>query len=118
MKSGENYFTINGKYWMYNVLAESRNIMEKVIKALLVLSFVFFAAPIWACDLKTGEQNITGAACSIKELNNLEKNKNAQNVVMPERNRDLRPIRLSPDIKNPADDCLFGMCLQKTLLGK
>ncbi len=93
--------------------------MKKIIKALLVMGAVFFVVPAYAGCAKNASETVSGAACSIKDLNNLEKNKNAQVKVMaPERDRDLRPINLNPEMKNSNRNCLFGMCLEKTLFGK
>lgn len=94
--------------------------MKKMIKALLVLGAIFFVMPAYAaCSVKPSE-TMSGAACSIKDLQNLEKTKNVQEkVLIPEREKDLRPVRLNQETpKLNGDDCLFGNCLQKTLFGK
>ena len=101
-------------------VAESRNSMEKMIKALLVLGAIFCVVPAYAACSHNTSETMSGAACSIKELNDLEKNKTVQEKVLtPEREKDLRPVRLNQETpKINGDDCLFGNCLQKTLFGK
>lgn len=92
--------------------------MEKTIKALLVFCAVLCVVPVFACT-QDGNKNVTGAACSIKDLNNLEKNKNVQEKVMtPEREKDLRPVRLNQETPKSDSDCLLGTCLQKSLFGR
>lgn len=98
-------------------LDESVEAMKKILKALLVYCAVFCAVPVFACS-QTAEK-VTGGACSIKDLNNLEKNETLQVGVTPKRERDLRPVKLGQEYpKRLSDKCLLGLCIQKTLLGK
>lgn len=93
--------------------------MKKILTTLAVIFAVLCAMPVWSCSLEKGI--ITGGACSIKELNNLEKSRNPQEKVNlnSKRERNLRPVRLNPNImKQDGGYCVFGMCLKKNLLEK
>lgn len=96
--------------------------MKKIFKTLVILIAVFCAAstPTFACAKKASDI-VTGSACSIAEINNLEKAKHSQvndNFKM-KNEKNLRPVRLSPEIpKTTGDDCIFGNCLYKSVLGK
>lgn len=86
--------------------------MKKIFKTLVVLFAVLCAIPVWSCSQQAGD--ITGGACSIKELNNLEKSKNEKEKVKlySKRERNLRPTGLNPEITNICDVyCVFGMNL-------
>lgn len=93
--------------------------MKKMLKALMVLCAFICVVPAYACS-QTGA-NITGGACSIKELQNLEKSNASQEKVFfqlkPERN--LRPVRSNLEIRQmPPEGCTFGRCLLKEVLNK
>lgn len=86
--------------------------MKKIFKMLVVLFAVLCAIPAWSCSLQTG--NMTGGACSIKELNNLEKSRSTKEKVnlYSKKEKNLRPTRLNPEIMNICDVyCVFGMNL-------
>ena len=77
---------------------------------------------VMACSQKT-TQDITGGACSIAELRNLEDSSADENSKFfgyhPRGEKDLRPVRIKQsDSKRTGDRCLFGMCLYKSLLGQ
>lgn len=93
--------------------------MKKIFRALVVFLVAACAMPVFACSQVTG--NMTGGACSIKELQNLEKTKTSQEKVFfqlkPERN--LRPVKTNPEIRQmPIKGCLFETCLLKEILDK
>lgn len=93
--------------------------MKKMFKALIVFFAAICLMPVFGCEQMT--KNITGGACSIKELQNLEMNKSSQEKVFfqvkPE--RDLRPVKTNPEIRNmPIEGCIFGNCLMKEILEK
>lgn len=89
--------------------------MKNIFKTLIVFFAVLCAIPTWSCSQNIG--SMTGGACSIKELNNLEKNKTEKVNFAKERN--LRPVRLNPEITKLCDAyCVFGMNLQRILLEK
>ena len=94
--------------------------MKKIFLTPVMLLLLIFAEPALACSQeKIGE--VTGSACSVKELMNLEKQKNANANVNQDskRERELRPVRLVPQAPTKdSDKCLFGMCLMKSLLEK
>ena len=94
--------------------------MEKILKISLVLCFAFCTIPTFACSSDKAE-TVSGAACSISELNNLEKKKTdkGKTELEPKVEIDLRPVNKTPEIRSIDDrDCLFGECLYKTILGK
>lgn len=93
--------------------------MKKILKALTVICAFIFVLPVYSCSQNEG--NITGGACSIKELQNLENSKTSQEKVFfqlkPERN--LRPVRSNTEIRQmPPEGCNFGRCLLKEVLEK
>lgn len=94
--------------------------MKKMLKALMVMCALFFVLPVYSCSQTEG--NITGGACSIKELQNLEKNKTSQEKSFFQQSkpeRDLRPVRSNPEIRQmPPEGCVFGRCLFKEVLNK
>lgn len=97
--------------------------MKKIFNTLVVLCAVIYSCQIAfanesVCACSGNQQkSVTGAACSISELKNLEKMKNeksdAQYIVRPE--RDLRPVKNTPEITN-FENCFLGKCLYKQML--
>ena len=71
-----------------------------------------------ACSQKTTGGQITGGACSIRELNNLENGntEKRQAGFQLGSERNLRPIKPGSEKINTSDDCIFGMCLYRSLL--
>lgn len=102
---------------------ESVEVMKKIFQILAVSATVFYMSILPACascPIKLNE-NITGAACSIQETNNLQKSKPVKENTdsISKNKRDLRPIRISPEIqKSNVDDCLFGMCIHRMIWDK
>lgn len=93
--------------------------MKKMSKALIVICAFIFVLPVYSCSQTEG--NITGGACSIKDLQNLEKSNASQEKgffqLKPERN--LRPVRSNPEIRQmPPEGCVFGRCFLKEVLEK
>ncbi len=102
---------------------ESVKVMKKIFQTLAVSAAVFYMAflPVCAsCPIKLTE-NITGAACSVPELNKLEKGRSMKENLYskPKSERDLRPIRVTSEMnKWNNSDCLFGTCFYKTILAR
>lgn len=100
--------------------------MKKMKMPLVLLAAVFAVAgfsiaPALAACSKSNETITTGSACSIQDLNNLEKNTSVQEKLTtePKREKDLRPIRLEGGMQKPQlDKCVLGTCIYKTLLGR
>ena len=86
-----------------------------------IAEMTFLALPACAsCPIKLTE-NTTGAACSVQELGSTEKNKNMNENLgsRPKAERDLRPIRVSPEIhKSDYTKCVFGTCVYRDILSK
>lgn len=117
----EKTLTINGKY--RKDFIESVEVMKNITNALVVSLVAFFtictAVPAYSCS-KESAGVTTGSACTIKELQNLEKAKNPVERFSqePKRERDLRPVRYTQEITNiKLKECTFGVCLPKSLLG-
>lgn len=94
--------------------------MKKIISTTSVVVAVFCAMSVLACSQKVTELT-TGGACSISELENLEKAKTKQensNLTLGE-GRNLRPVRIKsePTKFDYNSGCLLGNCLYKILLG-
>lgn len=92
--------------------------MKKIFNTLVVLCVVLFGSAVIACTQNSAEV-ITGGACSIKELKNLEKNTTARKGIkfLPFTERNLRPVKTLPVMeKSNNDECLFGMCLYRRIL--
>lgn len=94
--------------------------MKKMSKALIVICAFIFVLPVYSCSQTEG--NITGGACSIKELQNLEKSNSSQEKSFFQQSkpeRDLRPVRSNPEIRQmPPEGCVFGRCFLKEVLNK
>lgn len=94
--------------------------MKNIFKMLAILLALFCTMPVIAnCTKQAG--SMTGGACSIKELNNLEKinRKQEKFSLNLKHRRNLRPVKLNPEITTPCNVyCLFNMDLQKDILGK
>lgn len=94
--------------------------MKKMSKALMVICAFIFVLPVYSCP--QNEANITGGACSIKELQNLEKSNASQEKGFFQQSkieRDLRPVRSNPEIRQtPPEGCVLGRCLLKEVLDK
>ncbi len=90
--------------------------MKKILCTLVVL-FAASCVCAYACSLDQG--SITGGACSIKNLENLE-TKSAQpkkeNWAKLPDDKDLRPVNIyQGTIKSNDNVCLFGPCLRSRL---
>lgn len=87
--------------------------MKMTLCMIISLLTMFFMVQASACPIK-GET--TGSACSVKDIQNLEKNKMQEKVnVTGEKN--FRPVKITPEIKNPEQtQCIF--CLQESLFEK
>lgn len=93
-------------------------IMKMTLCMIISLLTMFSIMQASACPLK-GET--TGSACSVKELQKLEKQRTQDNAGFSGFNlkgeKNLRPVKLSPEVKNPEQtQCIF--CLQESLFGK
>lgn len=91
--------------------------MKKIFKTLVVLFAVLCSGVAFACSQDTNVQagGITGGACSIAELNNLENAKTVKervNLSSPT-GRDMRPVRKSSQITKLNDNCSYGLCLYR-----
>lgn len=90
--------------------------MEKIFYAIMLSLFVsLISTPGLTCSRQTEKGSVTGAACSIAELNNMSKYKYAQenSVTGPPSARDLRPVKknsLSPT-DDGVGDCKLGLCI-------
>lgn len=96
--------------------------MEKIFKTLVIfyVAFctIFYAEQSLATCSKKATEIVTGAACSIKELN-LEKNKTAQEKInlSPIKESNLRPVKINSKVqKSDGDNCILGMCLYRNVL--
>ncbi|MDD3435725.1 MAG: hypothetical protein PHC64_01080 [Candidatus Gastranaerophilales bacterium] len=86
----------------------------KKIFSISVICAVLATGQVLACGQKESG-TITGGACSVSELMNLEKNK----IVLAKKDtleRNLRPVRPQIFMKNAGNDCLFGICPYKNIL--
>lgn len=91
--------------------------MNKIFGVALAVMFASFITatclPAMACSKNV--QNISGGACSIKELNEMT-TKNALQArskmnMKPE--RDLRPVKIKDANKFQYNDYFFGICVPK-----
>lgn len=86
--------------------------MKKIVYTLVILIAVSCVQYASACPQAEG--SMTGGACSIKELKNLEKSKTLQEPNLINLEKGLRPVRVSPEKKKPGCD-VFGLCLRERL---
>lgn len=91
--------------------------MKMILCALVSLSIMFASIQsspqAFACQLK-GES--TGGACSVKDIKKLENQRMQEKVIVKE-GKNLRPVKITPEIKNPEQtQCIF--CLQEGLFEK
>ena len=94
--------------------------MKKIFITLVIFCAVFSVLPVCGCSQGNSE-SMTGGACSVKELNNLEKTGTVKGKIdsKPRMEVDLRPVKNAQEIrKNEVKTCLFGECLYKTILGE
>lgn len=94
--------------------------MKKISEALLILCIIFCCYfcvnRASACSPNGTEEQITGGACSIKDLNNLESTRASKAKSMGAE-RDLRPVKINSQMpKQQSDDCIFGKCLYRQIL--
>lgn len=107
-------------YLKYEVIVLEK-VMKKIYNAMLItcfaLYFLFCGNSASACSQKGVNGQITGGACSIEELNNLENAKIQKGRMnfLSKQERDLRPYRPFIESQKSAD-CIFGNCLYKTIL--
>lgn len=83
--------------------------------AIILSLFVsLVSTPGLTCPKQGAKENVTGAACSIAELNSMSKYKYAQenSVTGPPVARNLRPVKLNSSTST--DDgvgCKLGLCI-------
>lgn len=92
--------------------------MKMTLCMIISLLTMFSIMQASACPLK-GET--TGSACSVKELQKLEKQRTQDNAGFSGFNlkgeKNLRPVKVNPEINKPNEgECIF--CIQETLFGK
>lgn len=90
----------------------------KMIFTLITLLIMFFTMQAFACPLDKSGQ-ITGGACSIKDISKLEKSKKIQEKVNfnIKEEKNLRPVKINSEITKPDErSCIF--CLQEGVLRK
>lgn len=92
--------------------------MKKILILLgIIFVAVFYATPAFSCSLN--EKDImTGAACSVKELNEMQRNNFQQERinVNPEDESDFRPLKNKGKKGSEFHmGCPYGMCIQKSL---
>lgn len=92
--------------------------MNKIFGIALALLFASFitvtCSPAMACSKNA--QNITGAACSIKELNEMTQQKTVQTRSGQwgiKEERDLRPVKIKDANKFLNQDCFYKWCFPK-----
>ena len=88
--------------------------MKKIFKTLVVLFAMFCSGATFACS-QNPAGSITGGACSISELNNLENAKTVKerlNLSSPV-GRDLRPVQKNSQITKLGENCTYGLCLYR-----
>ena len=94
--------------------------MEKIFDIFLAVLLALFLAktiPVLACS--NGSEIVTGAACSIKDLNDASEGRVFVDKPDIQKNfvKDLRPVRMqAPEKKDYKVNCPFGSCLYKTVL--
>lgn len=87
--------------------------MKMTLCMIISLLTMFSIMQASACPLK-GEK--TGGACSVKDIQNLEKERMQEKVTITG-GKNLRPVKINPEIKNPEEtSCIF--CLQEGVFGK
>lgn len=103
-------------------------VMKKIVNSLVTICAAFavlsvlFCTSVYAACTQNEAEVVTGGACSIKELQNLEKHRTEKSKMnfLPYGQRNLRPVRQQVQVmpKMGDDDCLFGRCLYKSLINK
>jgi len=93
--------------------------MKMTLIMLTILLAMFGAVPVFAsCPVRNGE--LTGAACSVNGIKNLEKSKMQMQEKVdfnPKTERNLRPVKSNLEIRNPDEEsCIF--CMQEAIFGK
>lgn len=96
--------------------------MKMMLCALVSLSMIFASiqsySQAFACGLDKG--NITGGACSVKDIKKLENQRMQGNTDFSgivKEGKTLRPVKITPEVKNPEQtQCIF--CLQEGLFEK
>lgn len=92
--------------------------MKMTLCMIIFLLTMFSMMQASACPLK-GET--TGGACSVKDIQNLEKSKRQEkadfNLGGLNGEKNLRPVKINPEIKNP-EETSYIFCLQEVVFGK
>ena len=94
--------------------------MKKILTTLVVLCAVLSVSPVCGCS-QSNSTSMTGGACSISDINNLEKAKTTQGKIgsEPKVEVGLRPVKNTSEVRiNKDKTCLFGECLYKSILGR
>lgn len=91
--------------------------MRKIFNILVILGTVILASPVFACsNFENGQ--MTGAACSIKELQKQQETK--VQYSRKDSQSQIKSFRIMPStIQNPDSsvyDCLFGKCLYRQII--
>lgn len=94
--------------------------MKKIFITLAVIVLIFVAAPVLAACRTKITGNMTGGACSIDELNNLDKTQMSEKKggITLNTERDLRPVKIkSKAVPYRYSNCLLKMCLYQLFEG-
>lgn len=93
--------------------------MKRNIKTLVIFLTLFCVVPVLGCS-QVQRGIITGGACSISELNNLEKAETVKEQINPEikDEKNLRPVKIVPKTSKKGNICIFERCILKNLFGK
>lgn len=97
-----------------------KKISNSLVLACAVFSLACSSTSVYACSQDTAGF-MTGGACSIKELKNLEKTKNLQERKKSQSDieRNLRPVRQIPNEQKIINkNCLFGKCFYRQILDR
>lgn len=96
-------------------------IMKEIFSIVVVFLVLFIAVPAFSSCPREEKAVVAGAACSIDELNSVDRNgnlrENSKIVVVKERN--LRPVKIHKEI-SPIEEsgCFWGRCLSKQIFNK
>ncbi len=104
--------------WKLNRCGVMKKIFIPLVLTFAIFCFSCTLTSVYAC-IQDSAGYITGGACSIKELQNLEKNKSEQNKYQFQKKNgiDFAPNMRPSQIQSiDSFNCLFGMCLYRKIL--
>ena len=93
--------------------------MKEILSIVVIVFVLFGAMPAFSYCAKDEKDVVTGAACSVSELNSPDRSDNfrGDSKIGVIKERDLRPLKIHKEFSTTEKTgCYWGECLTKQIL--